>query len=206
MRVALLTYTTAFAGTERHMLDLAYALRAAGVETELACPAGSGLAAMAHEESLPVYGMDYRSLSAFRAINTIRANLRSGRWEVVHAHNGYVALLAACARWLARRGTLVATQHFIDPARTKRRGWRAWLAARVHRWVDRQTDGTIAISEAVKEALLARDATPPEKVHVAINGIRDPAEKPLVAREAGVRVGGSFRDGHADRQCLPSRA
>jgi glycosyltransferase involved in cell wall biosynthesis len=184
LRVALLTDSEAFAGTERHMLDLAHVLRQIGVDAELACPSRGDMAAMAGQENLPVFGLRADGLRALLAINTIRGKLRSGQWDLVHAHNGRAALIAAIGHWLARRGTLIATQHFIDPARTKRRGWRASLARLVHRWVDGQTAGIIAISEAVKAALLTRDAIPPGKVHVAINGIRDPAAKPLVSAEA----------------------
>ena len=183
MKVALYTDTVAFAGTERHLLDLAYALRQNGVSAELACPPTGELAVLAREEHLPVFGLDSRSFKALSALVTMRAKLRSGEWDIIHAHNGRVALLAALACCWAKRGKLVTTQHFIDPARTKRRGWRASLAKWVHRWIERQTVCIVAISEAVKQALLVRDGTPPEKVFVVINGIRDPAENPLLPPE-----------------------
>ena len=184
MKVALFTDTVAFAGTERHLLDLAYALRQNGVAAELTCPPSGELAALARSEHLPVFGLDSRGLKSFGALATMRAKLRSCEWDIIHAHNGRVALLAALAcRW-AGRGKLVATQHFIDPARTKRRGWKANLAKWVHHWIDRQTVCIVAISEAVKQALLARDGTPSEKVFVVINGIRDPAENPSLPPEA----------------------
>ncbi len=165
------------------MLDLAHVLREIGVDAVLACPAESEMAAMAQQEGLPVCGLASRGWRALAATNTMRAKLRAGEWDLIHAHNGYAALLAAVARKLARRGALVATQHFIDPARTKRRGWRASLATVVHRWIDAQTSGIIAISEAVKQALLTRDGTPPEKVFVATNGLRDPAGMTLRSPE-----------------------
>ena len=181
MKVALLTDSEAFAGTERHMLDLAHILRAQGVDAQLVCPPRGELAARARHDHLPVCGLASGGLRALAAVGRMRAKLRSGQWDLIHAHNGRVALLAAVAHRLARRGRVVATQHFIDPARTKRRGWRAALAKMVHRWVDEQTAGTIAISEAVKQALLTRDGTPPAKVHVAVNGIRDPTPAALVS-------------------------
>ena len=179
MKVALLTDSEAFAGTERHLLDLAYVLRETGVEATLVCPGGGEMAALARADGLPVYPLESRGFRALSAIHTLRRGLRAGRWDIVHAHNGRSALRAALARFLARRGALVTTQHFIDPARTKRRGWRASLAGMAHRWVDRQTAAVIAISEVVKDALLRRDGTPPAKVHVAVNGIRDPALRAL---------------------------
>ncbi len=179
MKVALLTDSKAFAGTERHLLDLAHALREIGVDAVLACPGQGEMAAMAREERLPVHPWESRGLRALPAVNALRKNLRAGRWDVIHAHNGRSSLLAALAHFLARRGALVTTQHFIDPARTKRRGWQAWLARQAHRWVEAQTAAVIAISEAVKDALLRRDGTPPAKVHVVVNGIRDPATLPL---------------------------
>ena len=188
MKALLLTDSAAFAGTERHMLDLAYALRELGVDATLACPGRGEMAALARGEGLPVFPLESGGLRTLQAVDVLRRNLRAGRWDIIHAHNGRSALLAALARCLARRGTLVTTQHFIDPARTKRRGWRAALAGMAHRWVDHQTGAVIAISEAVKEALLRRDGTPPGRVHVALNGIRDPAARPLRAPES-VRAG-----------------
>ena len=184
MNVALLTDSEAFAGVERHLLDLAHVLREFGTNAQLVCPGRGELATLAREENLPVAGLESRGWHALAAVNTMRANLRAGRWDLIHAHNGRSALLAALARFLARRGALVTTQHFIDPARTKRRGWRAALARWAHRWVEGQTAAVIAISEAVKEALLTRDGTPAAKVHVAINGLRDPAAKTLHPPEA----------------------
>ena len=146
------------------------------------------MAAVARAESLPVFPLESGGLRALPAVDVLRQGLRAGRWEVIHAHNGRSALLAAVARFLARRGALVTTQHFIDPARTKRRGWRAALAGIVHRWIDGQTGAVIAISEAVKEALLRRDGTASARVHVALNGVRDPAAWPLQT-SAAVRAG-----------------
>ena len=194
MKVALLTDSAAFAGTERHMLDLTHVLRELGIDAQLACPDRGETAVRARQEGLPVFGLENGGLRAVAAVNTLRAQLRAGRWDLIHAHNGRATLQAVLACALARRGRVVTTQHFIDPARTKRRGWRAWLANRVHRWVEARTDATVAISEAVREALLRRDGTPPEKVHVAVNGLRDPAVQTLrspgaVRAELGVSTG-----------------
>jgi DNA-binding transcriptional ArsR family regulator len=58
MRVLLITDSKAFAGTERHILDLATSLRDEGVEVEVGCPPESKLAefakALAHPARIAI--------------------------------------------------------------------------------------------------------------------------------------------------------
>jgi len=169
MKVALFTDSDVFAGTERHMLDLALGLRAAGVDVQLACPVPSALAARA--AGLPILRIQKRGPLDYPAVRTLAGLLRNGSVDLLHAHNGRTALVAAVAVTLAGRGRVVATQHFLDPGHLSRRGVKA-LASRIgHRWVNGRMSRFIAISQAVRTAMLARGQGTVESISVVPNGM-----------------------------------
>jgi glycosyltransferase involved in cell wall biosynthesis len=179
MKVLLLTDSDVFAGTERHILDLAVALRAEGCEVEIACPDRGILAERARGADVPVFAVEKGTGLDMVAVNRVRAGLRSGRIDLIHSHNGRTAFIAGLAVALAGRGRTVTTQHFVQPARTQRRGLRAWLARRLHGWLAERTGRIIAISEAVRAAILERREAAAEKVTTVWNGINDPTAEPL---------------------------
>ena len=186
MKVALFTDADVFAGTERHMLDLGVGLRDLGVGVTMSCPVPSPLAQRAAAAGLGVVAIPKRGRLDWRAVRTVRRLVRDGRVDVVHAHNGRTALLAALAVRLAGRGRCVATQHFLTPCYVTRRGLKAWLSTRVHRWVDRRTHHLIAISDATCQGSLTRGEADAGGITVVPNGIRDP-EAASLASTAEVR-------------------
>jgi glycosyltransferase involved in cell wall biosynthesis len=115
--------------------------------------------------------------------------------DVIHTHNGRTAFLAAVAVRLARRGRLVTSQHFLHPSHTKQSGPRLLLAQAIHLWIYRTAAACIAVSGAVKDALLARRQIEPGKVRVVPNGINvreaevSPEEKMRICEELGVAPG-----------------
>lgn len=189
-RVILLTDADVFAGTERHMLDLARGLRAAGVPVTLACPSPSALEDAARKEDLPFLAIQKRGLLDRAAVRTLAGLLRSGDADVVHAHNGRTALSAALAVRRGGRGRCVMTQHFLHPNHATQRGPKALLSGLAHGWVTRQMSVIIAISEAVRAATLARGEAPDGKITVIPNGIAAlDAGPPDVARETRRSLG-----------------
>lgn len=156
------------------MLDLAAGLRAAGVEVRLACPVPSALAGRAEPAGVPVEPIQRRGLLDVRAIRRLAHLLRSGDLDLVHAHNGRTALLAAAAVALAGRGRAVATQHFLEPAHVSRHGAHALGSRLAHRWVNGRMSHFIAISEAARTAMLARGEGRPEQISVIPNGMPAP--------------------------------
>lgn len=181
MKVVHLIDTQAFAGTERHMLHLVTALRELNVDAGIACPAGGALGKIVREAGIFALDLNGSGTKVIGALFRLVRALRAGHFDLLHAHNGRTALLAAVACTVARRGSLVTTQHFLEPARMKRRGLKARAANRLHRWVDERTKRIIAISEAVREALLSR-GYPVGKVTVVLNGISDPRNENLPLR------------------------
>jgi glycosyltransferase involved in cell wall biosynthesis len=178
MKALLLTDSNVLAGTERHMLDLAVGLRRRGLIVAIGCPGGAEqtpLARMAGE-----CGIEHRAVRKRGAIDPgvvrqLTRWLRSGEIDLIHAHNGRTALHATMAKRLARRGRVVFTQHFITPHRAARRGVKRFASQRLHGWMTRWIDHTIAISQAVRQAAVARGDAPAHRITIVHNGISDPA-------------------------------
>ena len=174
IKVLLFIDTSAFAGTERHILDLARELRAQGARVEIGCPPGAKLAERAAAEQIPLMTLPCSGRHFATAVFQLRKELKAGRWDVVHAHNGKSALLFALARIGVGTGAFLATQHFVTPARQNRTGWKAALAHLLHRWVEGKFHRVVAISEAVKMAILERGGPAASRTRVVLNGIQDP--------------------------------
>ena len=172
MKILLLNDTDNWAGTESHILDLATALRATGTDAAIACPPHSPLAARAH--AIPIVSLEIKNLIDRRAIQQLSRLLKSGRADVLHAHNGRTQLHGALAVAAARRGQLVWTQHFIRPHHAQMNGPKALWMKRIHRGVNARTHGFIAISDAVKRAMIERREASAEQIVVVPNGIGDP--------------------------------
>ncbi len=177
MTVVLLTDSDVFAGTERHMLDLAEGLTGAGVDVAIGCPADTPLARQAID-----HGVRHREVKRGRAVDIsvvrmLARWLRSGQVKLIHAHNGRTALLASLARHMAGRGSIVLTQHFIQPGRLARRGVKHVISGGMHHWMNRRIDHTIAISNAVRDAAIDRADAPADRITVVHNGMADPASE-----------------------------
>lgn len=187
MRVLELTDADVFAGTERHMLDLAAELRRQGIEASVGCPAPSPLAERCRAAGVPVLPVTRGPTWDRALVAALHAELSSGRIDLIHSHNGRSALNAALARRRAGRGACVSTQHFILPGRAARRGARALAARLVHRFVERQTARHVAISASVREEMIRRADASPDRIDVVLNGLPDPGP-PDPARRAALRA------------------
>ena len=173
-KVALFTDSDVFAGTERHILDLAEGLRELGVLVQIACPVPSPLAEMARGRKLTVMAIEKGGPIDLGAIRKLGALFRSGELDLVHAHNGRTALSSVLAAAWAGNGCSVFTQHFVEPGRMRCGRIQRFLKAVVHRFVNRRIDRFIAISAAVREAMLARADAPLERIATVPNGIPQP--------------------------------
>jgi glycosyltransferase involved in cell wall biosynthesis len=175
MRVLLFTDADVFAGTERHMFDLACALKSQGLQMAIACPTPAPLADKATAAGIDIVRIQKGGLIDWPAIRTLRRLLKSNALDIIHAHNGRTALSAAIAVVLARRGRCIATQHFLQPNRVSLSGPKALLSNLAHGWVSRSTHSFIAISEAVRNEMLQRGETSAEKITTVPNGMTEPA-------------------------------
>ena len=183
MKVALLTDADVFAGTERHVLDLAVALRdlplkngQAAPGVVLVCPVPSPIADRAKQANIPMIESPSSATGVLdiATLRILRRLLRSGRVDILHAHNGRTALHATLAGVLARRGKVVVTQHFLAPSHTSNRGLRAKVFLSAHHWVNARVAHFIAISRAVADEMLARNEAPPEQLTTILNALSAP--------------------------------
>lgn len=184
LRVALFTDADVFAGTERHMLDLARALRDEGVAVCIACPIASPLADKSRAEKIEVVPLAKRGLLDWTAVRILRRLLKSGRIDIIHAHNGRTALAGALAVKLARRGNAIATQHFLEPNHASQSGLKGAVSGRAHGWVAAHTQTFVAISEAVRQTMLKRGEAPGEKITTVLNGLSEPDASTLSTPDA----------------------
>ena len=171
LRVALFTDSDVFAGTERHMLDLAVGLLARGVDVRIACPVPGALAAKAKAAAIPVIDIPKRGAIDFNAIKTIKRLLKSGELDLVHSHNGRTALATAIARRLAKNGRCVTTQHFLEPAYVSRHGIKGMVSRLAHHWVDHRTNHIIAVSHAARAGAIKRGEAAEDHITCIPNGI-----------------------------------
>ena len=176
--VLLLTDADVFAGTERHILDLALALRDAGVEPTIGCPEPSPLAEAAASDNLPMLLVGLPSQpkggrADWATLHRLRAAFRRDAFSVVHVHNGRSAFIAALAG-AGKRLPMVMTQHFLNPARTTRKGLRGMCSKIAHGWLESRIARHIAISQAVESASISAGIADTAKIQVVHNGIRLP--------------------------------
>lgn len=183
LRIALFTDADVFAGTERHIVTLAQGLKDCGVEVSLACPPESPVAKFAIQKQFDLVGIEKRRNFDLGAVSHLANLLRNGALDVIHAHNGRTAFLAAAAKTLARRGRCIATQHFLTPAHTQSKGMHGVMSRISHQWLNRATDHVIAISEAAKSAMLQRQEISPRKISVVYHGIPSPDLTQLSPRQ-----------------------
>jgi glycosyltransferase involved in cell wall biosynthesis len=187
----LFTDADVFAGTERHMLDLAVGLRELALQPSIACPSPSPLGDAAAKQEIPVVAIPKRGRVDWRAARILVRLFNENRIDLVHAHNGRTALCAAIAVTLARRGAFVATQHFLHPGRAARRGLAAALSSPLHQWMGRRAGGMIAVSRAARAEMLARRDADPDRITVIPHGIAlppmsNPADRAKIRRATGV--------------------
>lgn len=171
MRVLLLTDADAFAGTERHILDLAQACRDGGyADTTIGCPPNTPLAERAQAMGIPFLEVP-RAVKPARQI--LRRSIRSGGFDIIHAHNGRSSMIAAMAG-AGKQCVLGSTLHFISMARERRGGIKGLVSDKMHAWLSGRTGFWIAISDVVSEASAKRDPKHHDRVTRVHNGIIKP--------------------------------
>ena len=202
MRIALLTDSAAFAGTERHMLDLADGLAGQGIRAVLCCPDRSALAERGRRAGYAVEPIEKRGrVLDLAATRRLAALLRSEEVDLLHAHNSRTALAAVLAVLLAGCGHVVATQHFIEPGRVQSGGPARWLREAGHAFMNSRLQHVIAISRTVADAARTRGDVSADRLTVVLNGISEPeaglctagAAAPRFARDCGERAAGRLR-------------
>jgi glycosyltransferase involved in cell wall biosynthesis len=178
LKVLLLQDTTNYAGTEAHVLTLAKNLiKHTDVSAVVGVTEGGELNMRCAAGNIP-YRILQKTPGMFNlaGIIAVAKMLRSREVDVVHAHNGRTSLVAVCAKLLTRKGRVVLTQHFIEPDYVNRKGPAGKLAGLIHRFILKNVDQHICISEAVKSKFLGRrEQAVVDRgcVHIVNNGVDD---------------------------------
>jgi glycosyltransferase involved in cell wall biosynthesis len=165
-RVLLVVDSLEVGGAERHVVDLASALRRKGHEVEVACSIAGGLSKPLEEVGVPVRPLTRRLVKrrvSLAYARGIRKLLREGRFDLVHAHI-YASAVAAA---VATRGTglpLVVTEH-------TEASWQNLWARLFSRWTYRRARQIIAVSTPIERRLIERDGVSPERVTLIPNAV-----------------------------------
>jgi len=188
LRVLHVVSSETFAGIERHVLSLTRELRALGCAAELAClPNATRL-----REEACAAGIPLLPSGRFRPrlwIPALARNVADDPPDVVHVHDGRAAVAGALLTYVAD-AVLLRAQHFTHPASVTRSGLSRCLSLALHRTLNRQLDGYVAVSRAVAEAARQRRETGRSEVTVIPPAVDlPPAEAIARAREqrAGLR-------------------
>jgi glycosyltransferase involved in cell wall biosynthesis len=137
-------------GAERHVTDLAIALRGDGYDVTVACSAGGPLAREITDAGIPVHVLMFEVVKrrvSLEYARQLRQLLSAGPVDLVHAHV-YASQVAAA---LAVRGTgipLVLTEHSDGH-------WKGRPARVISRWSRNRAADVIAVSESVAGSVRA---------------------------------------------------
>jgi len=149
-----------WAGTEKHIMDIAPVLARRGHQVTIACRPGSEIERRAAPLGLPVVHLVMRRTHDWRQLPRFFRALR-GRYDVIHIHSYRDYIVPATAARLARIPAVVMTRHLPHPFRNR---LTAYLCTRVF------YSALIAVSESIRNTLLASGAKA-ERVFVVKNGI-----------------------------------
>lgn len=159
MRILQLSSARAFGGGERHVADLANGLALRGHELVAVLRPASPLA---HELRIPDANVTTfrlrNALDAFSARKLARL-VRERDIQIVHAHMARDYPLAAYAVRRNRSSKLVLTRHVLFPLN------------RLHSLTFSHAARVVAVSTAVRRALMTQQLLPAERITVIHNGI-----------------------------------
>jgi len=172
-RVIHLTKMTGAAGSEGHLLTLLPGLRAQGVDARLWMLVEPGNPVQAYVDRIQARGVPVERMVIRRHLDPglwqrLTAHLRRAGPDLVHTHLIHADLYGIPAARRAGVRGVVSSRHNDDR-------FRHWLPFRVlSRWLWRQADAGIAISEAIRRFTIAVEGVSPDKIHTIHYGL-DPA-------------------------------
>lgn len=149
-----------WAGTEKHIMDIAPVLAKRGHQVTIACRPGSEIERRADALGLPKVHLVMRKTHDWRQLPCFGRALR-GRYDVVHIHSYRDYIVPAAAARLARIPAVVMTRHLPHPFRNR---LTAYLCSKVF------FGAIIAVSESIRRTLLSSGAKA-DRVFVVENGI-----------------------------------
>ena len=159
-------------GGEVQLLQLIDACVEAGVQVEVACAAGSGLAVQARERGVVVHELDFAPQRLARAVGELRALVFSRQIEIVQG-TGYLTNLLTRRAVKGLDVKLVNAVHVEPRASVANGGSKATAMARMLAdWASAgRVDRFVAVSQAVADAVAAQLKLDPSAVTVIRNGV-----------------------------------
>ncbi|MBD3221967.1 glycosyltransferase [bacterium] len=177
MHVVMLSSQRAFYGGEVHLLDLALGLRRRGHRVSCVVRPGSQLADRLEESGLEVHRLRLRDWYEPTSLLQLTHLLASLGPDVLHSHTPRDYYLAATAT-VALPVRNVGTRHQLHPI----------TVPRVKKPFLRRFDAMIAVSEAVRDGLIASGLETTRLVTIP-NGVAWPGREPeprVLRRELGI--------------------
>ena len=178
MRILHLLHTNQLAGIERHISQLMEEVSRHGCEVGLICRPGTPLEHSAVEQKLSVFPAMGLAATVNRA--------KEFRPDILHVHTGWGELHAAFIS-ATLPVPIISTRHFIRPGRLTGPKHRRIALGVVHKALDRRINAFIAVSGAVKAALVNENPQTEFRTAIIRHGIRP---TPVNSQ---VRVAGSGR-------------
>lgn len=143
-----------------------------------------------HGDGVHVRDLGMRRNTQLAALPRLRKIIRTGGYDVVHAHLYRACVYARPAAWLARTAAVVTSEHSIGETHIERRKMTPAVRA-LYLGTDLFSDATIAVSAAVRERLV-HWGVPARKITIIPNGVDfdrvafDPDARARVRKELGI--------------------
>jgi glycosyltransferase involved in cell wall biosynthesis len=153
------------------------------------------VADMLRVDGVPVHDLAMRSNTEIGALNRLRRLIRSGRFDVVHAHLYRSQIYGRLAARLAGTRIVVSTEHSIGETHLERRKMTGGVRA-LYLGTERLSQMTVAVSDTVRDRLV-KWGVPEHKVLVIPNGVD--FERVAFDADARDRIRTEFGIGRTDR-------
>ncbi len=177
MKIVHVAKMTSVAGMEKHLLTLLPGLQARGLDVSLIVlvepdkPMADYVADM-QQSGVGAEAMVIRRDLDPMLIGRLARKFREGHYDAVHTHLIHADLHGVIAAKRAGVRRIFFTGHNDDKFR------RQWPIRLLQRWLWRQVTAGIAISESLRQFMIAVESAPPERVHTVHYGL-DPAAVPI---------------------------
>lgn len=159
-------------GSERHVLTLARGLRSdASFQGVICCPPNSWLCSAAEDDGIEVATLG-QSEAGMTAVRHLARTMRSRRVAIIHSHTAWGDAVAAVAAVIARVPVRVSTRHSTTCECLYTSGAARRALLRFSHGLTRLTQTkTIAVSQAVREAMYKHGSAPAARTAVIYNGV-----------------------------------
>ncbi|MEW6202336.1 MAG: glycosyltransferase [bacterium] len=172
-----------FYGTQRSLLSTVKNLDNSHFHCTVAAPYGEHFFYALSEADVEVVEVPMRGLWDFTSALRLASIIREKNIHILHCHLGISTFLGLIGARIAGCRRAVATRHFIHDRYVGVHPRLFPIYLGVYKWMNRQLDFTICVSEAVRRNVIKRESLADEKCVVIPNGIELPLNVSLSADE-----------------------